>query len=208
MLIYDSDDTSVAILEKYDFHNAPPRAASLHFNEKITADNRKFGGIHPLVSLESHQSNLAKLVEKALAHLPIARAEDSEAAVIYRRANDGFTRHRKPDFISVTRGPGVRSSLATGIDMAKGLAVGWQIPIIGVNHMAAHSLTPRLVSAMEREGSIEKEDPTFPFLSLLVSGGHTMIVHSKEVNKHEILASTSDIAIGEMIDKAARLILP
>ena len=112
-----------------------------------------------------------------------------------------------PDFITVTRGPGIRSSLSTGLDTAKGLAVAWQRPLVAINHMQAHALTPRLVAALENDVA-EKVDPKFPFFSLLVSGGHTMLVHSKELVDHQILASTHDIAIGDMIDKCARLVLP
>lgn len=100
----------------------------------------------------------------------------------------------------------MRSSLATGLDTAKGLAVAWQIPLVAVNHMQAHALTPRLVSALS--GSSPNAAPAFPFLSLLVSGGHTLLVHSRELTDHAVLATTTDIAIGDCIDKIARLVLP
>ena len=100
----------------------------------------------------------------------------------------------------------MRSSLTTGIDTAKGLAVAWQVPLVGVNHMQAHALTPRLVSLLENPTKSPK--PDFPFLSLLVSGGHTLLVQSKSVTAHKILATTTDIAIGDAIDKIARLVLP
>lgn len=98
----------------------------------------------------------------------------------------------------------MRSNLCVGLDTAKGLAVAWQIPFVGVHHMQAHLLTPRLVSALD--GSTAK--PEFPFVSILVSGGHSMLVTSKSITDHEILATTADIAIGETLDKSARLILP
>jgi N6-L-threonylcarbamoyladenine synthase len=102
----------------------------------------------------------------------------------------------------------MRANLITGLDTAKGLAVAWQVPLLGVNHMQAHALTPRLVSALSESGDLHVPQPTFPFLTLLVSGGHTMLVHSKRLCEHEILANTTDIAIGDMIDKCARDILP
>ena len=101
----------------------------------------------------------------------------------------------------------MRSSLATGIDTAKGLAVGWQVPVVGVNHMQAHALTPRLVSAMAPSLTPVVE-PAFPFLSLLVSGGHTLLLHSTGLIDHTVLATTSDIAIGDAVDKMARVVLP
>ena len=100
----------------------------------------------------------------------------------------------------------MRSSLTTGLDTAKGLAVAWQIPLVGVNHMQAHALTPRLVSALA--GSSTNAAPAFPFLSLLVSGGHTLLVHSRALTDHAILATTTDIAIGDCIDKIARVVIP
>lgn len=181
----------------------------MHFHEKITADSRQYQGIHPLIALESHQSNVASLIAKALSHLPKASvADDSSApdAVIVRDGCDKV-RKQKPDIVTVTRGPGMRSSLSVGLDTAKGLAVAWQVPLLAINHMQAHALTPRLVSALSQDVSVPS-DPAFPFLSLLISGGHTLLVHSKALAEHEILASTADIAIGDAIDKIARLLLP
>ena len=100
----------------------------------------------------------------------------------------------------------MRSSLATGLDTAKGLAVAWGIPVVGVNHMQAHALTPRLISALTTD--VEVPEPAFPFLSLLVSGGHTLLVHSRALTDHVIIATTTDIAVGDAIDKLARDVLP
>ncbi|KAB2108094.1 hypothetical protein AG0111_0g3915 [Alternaria gaisen] len=129
---------------------------------------------------------------------------------------------RLPDFVSVTRGPGMRSNLFTGLDTAKGLAVAWQKPLVGVHHMQAHALTPRMVSALEAH--VEQKDPSaqtvlhdptttkitpkFPFLSVLASGGHTLLIHSASLTDHRVLGSTNDIAIGECLDKIARVVLP
>lgn len=208
-----SDDTSVAIVEK---HNAIPvsdvrkatRAATLHFHEKITADSRQYQGIHPIVALDSHRENLAKLVNKALKALPAHAAPDQDDSIntIMVREDSRCLIRRKPDFVSVTRGPGMRSHLSVGLDTAKGLSVAWQIPMVGVHHMQAHALTPRLVSALEQEvGS--PACPAFPFFSLLVSGGHSMLILSRSLTDHETLASTSDIAVGEALDKIARKVL-
>lgn len=196
------DDTSVAILEKH-----PNSAATLHFHAKITSDNRGTRGIDPIVAHESHQKNLAGLVNEALQSLPPTL---SNTGIFVKDGTSSSTLRQKPDFVTATRGPGMRANLITGIDTAKGLAVAWQIPFLGVNHMQAHALTPRLVSALRRKSEIEHSevDPSFPFLTLLVSGGNTMLVHSKGLCDHKILASTVDIAVGDMIDKAARDILP
>lgn len=197
------DDTSVAVLERHDHpatspasppwpsssHPAlhPGPAATLHFHQKVTADTSPYNGIHPVVALESHQTSLALLVEQAIQHLPHAR---------------------RPDFISVTRGPGMRSNLSVGLDTAKGLSTAWQVPLLGVHHMQAHALTPRLISALSSSAVSSTSRPRFPFLTMLVSGGHTMLIDSRDLTHHTILATTQDIAIGDCLDKAARAILP
>jgi N6-L-threonylcarbamoyladenine synthase len=113
------DDTSVAIVEK---GSRDGRAtARLHFHKKVTSNNTEYQGVHPLVSLQSHQENLATLIKEAVDYLPMR--DESLAA---QGTVDPPTR-RLPDFISVTRGPGMRSNLFTGLDTAKGLAVAWQV---------------------------------------------------------------------------------
>ncbi|RYP51977.1 hypothetical protein DL768_002773 [Monosporascus sp. mg162] len=235
------DDTCVAVLEKL-----PSGAARLHFNEKITSDNRAFRGVHPLTAVASHTAHLAPLVRRALRSLPEASSAATTPATSPKGpcARGGGSNNdsgdgkeilwvdgrprAKPDFVAVTRGPGMTSNLATGLNTAKGLAVAWDVPLLGVNHMQAHALTPRLVSALEKGegataaaaaaegggGEEEQEDrrrqydPAFPFLSLLVSGGHTLLVRSESLTSHAILAQALNIAVGDMIDKCARAILP
>lgn len=120
----------------------------------------------------------------------------------------------------------MRSNLSTGLDTAKGLALAWGIPFIGVHHMQAHALAPRLKHeldkypdlALSHDGNLHSiesfpsfkpaPDVKFPFLSLLVSGGHTMLLHSKGITNHESLGATRDIAIGDALDKIGREILP
>lgn len=103
----------------------------------------------------------------------------------------------------------MRSNLSTGLDTGKALSVAWQIPFVGVHHMQAHLLTPRLVSSLERSKDASfMTKPEFPFLSILVSGGHSILVKSASITEHEVMASSVDIAIGESLDKSAREILP
>ena len=192
-------------------HGVARQVTIVHFHEKVTADNRKHKGIHPMIALDSHQVNLGQLVAKALRNLPAPKDDSHKSNSkkiidIYEPAKGEMMPKQKPDFISVTRGPGIRSSLSTGVDTAKGLAVAWQIPLIGINHMQAHALTSRLVSMLENPGLLV--EPAFPFISLLVSGGHTLLVHSKSLISHQILSTTTDIAIGDCLDKCARHILP
>ncbi|KAI5258806.1 peptidase M22, glycoprotease [Aureobasidium subglaciale] len=190
------DDTSVAIVEKHK-----DASATLHFHKKVTANTAAYNGIHPVVALESHQSSLAPLLQEALTHLPPSQVDSDPRRTLYH----GTTSRMKPDFISATRGPGMRSNLSVGLDAGKALAVAWDIPVLGIHHMQAHALTPRLVSALE---SRPASGPNFPFLSALVSGGHSMLIESTGLTDHRILATTGDIALGDCLDKAARAILP
>lgn len=203
------DDTCVAILELNDHPSSNKRdsLASVHFHERITADNHENRGIDPLKALDSHRQNLALLVSKSLQSLPAA--SDGPAR---RQKRHSSLRHgcpkRLPDFVTVTRGPGMRSNLSCGLDTAKGLAVAWQVPLLAVHHMQAHALTPRLVHALGPHCSLSNLRPKFPFLSLLVSGGHSMLIHSKSLTEHKTLATTRNIAVGEALDKIGRLVLP
>ncbi|KAL2213577.1 hypothetical protein CC79DRAFT_1362386 [Sarocladium strictum] len=199
------DDTAVAIL------SCPSRSpASLLFNERISSDNRAFKGVHPAAAVIGHSTALAKLVRRAINHLP--RPTDRQLSqtpstgvskLCY--ADDGSPR-LVPDFVSVTRGPGMTRNLGIGMDTAKGLSLAWNIPFIGVHHMQAHALTPQLVTALASETS--SPQPHFPFLSLLVSGGHTQLVLSSSLTSHSIIATSVDSAIGNVLDQTARLILP
>lgn len=179
------DDTCVAVLEKH-----PSSGATLHFNGKVTSDSRQFGGVHPAVAVAGHTQHLGPLLQKAITHLPSPLA--------------------KPDFVTVTRGPGMAQNLAAGLNTAKGLALAWDVPLLGVNHMQAHALTPRLVTALSAGQSRPYGPaPSFPFLSLLVSGGHTMLVLSESLTVHRILVpNLSGLAVGDMLDKTARLLVP
>lgn len=163
--------------------------AKLVYNGRVTSNNLKYGGIHPLRTMESHHANIAKLVWKAMI------------------STEGV----KPDLVAVTKGPGMRNNLQAGIDVAKGLSVAWGKPLVGVHHMHAHALSLRLHRALSDpcgHSVLEQKATALPYLSLLVSGGHTLLVHSESVTKHRILASTTDIAIGDCLDKIARLVLP
>lgn len=125
------DDTSVAIVEKKVENGRA--VAKLHFHKKVTANNAEYQGVHPLVSLRSHQENLAHLVSEAISHLPPKSPshdhgfENGNTPAQRVDAPADTTKRRLPDFVSVTRGPGMRSNLFTGLDTAKGLAVAWQV---------------------------------------------------------------------------------
>ncbi len=102
----------------------------------------------------------------------------------------------KPDAIAYTAGPGLVGALMVGGGMANGLGIAWNCPVIPVHHMEGHLLAPML----------EAEPPAFPFLALLVSGGHTMLIAVGGLGQYELLGTTLDDAVGEAFDKTAKLI--
>lgn len=165
------DDATVALI--YRPKNQPPVLVE-HVKESL--DNTTAGGIIPLDARNHHQKHLAPMVK------------------------DLLTRHgiKRPDIVAATRGPGMIGSLSAGYNLAKGLCVAWDVPLVGVHHMLGHLVTPRFFQGPDQAV------PQYPFVSLLVSGGHTMLVLSKSALEHKVLANTVDIAIGDMLDKCAR----
>lgn len=102
----------------------------------------------------------------------------------------------RPDAIAYTAGPGLVGALMVGGGLANGLGLAWHRPVIPVHHMEGHLLAPML----------EEEAPAYPFLALLVSGGHTMLVSVAALGQYRVLGSTLDDAVGEAFDKTAKLL--
>ena len=102
----------------------------------------------------------------------------------------------KPDAIAYTAGPGLAGALMVGSGLANGLGLAWDCPVIPVHHMEGHLLAPML----------EDEPPEFPFLALLVSGGHSMLIAVSGLGEYELLGTTLDDAVGEAFDKSAKLL--
>lgn len=100
----------------------------------------------------------------------------------------------RPQLVAVTAGPGLVGSLVVGVSVAKGLAWSWGIPIVAVNHVEAHAYAAAL------EGKL----PGYPFLALVVSGGHTLLAEVRDVDDMEILGQTMDDALGEAYDKVSK----
>ncbi|PWN47594.1 peptidase M22, glycoprotease [Violaceomyces palustris] len=138
-------------------------------------DHSSTNGIHPLHAALNHNANLPKTIVEAF--------------------NQAGLHYADVDAVAVTRGPGMASSLGVGLTCAKTFSSLFAKPLIYVHHMQAHALTPLLT---------EKTGPSFPFLTLLVSGGHTMLVLAKGINEFSILATTGDDSIGDAFDKVAR----
>jgi N6-L-threonylcarbamoyladenine synthase len=141
----------------------------------------RYGGVVPELASRAHQQNIVPVVDTAIKQAGI-QVSDIDA-------------------VAFTRGPGLLGSLLVGASFAKGLTAALGIPIIEVNHLQAHILVHFI---MERGG--EDHAPGFPFLCLLVSGGHTQLVLVKDHHNMEIIGRTIDDAAGEAFDKCAKLL--
>ena len=142
--------------------------------------HRRYGGVVPELASRAHQQNIVPVVSQALDQADIKMEE--------------------VDALAFTRGPGLLGSLLVGTSFAKGLAVASGKPIIEVNHLQGH-----ILSHFVKVPGAENRQPKFPFLCLLVSGGHTQIVRVDNHLDFEILGRTIDDAVGEAFDKCAKL---
>ena len=140
------------------------------------AIHAKYGGIVPEVASRQHQENIGIVIDAALQQAGVKTA-DLKA-------------------IACTTGPGLLGSLTVGLSFAKAMALSLDIPFIGVNHMKAHVLSHFIDNPM----------PSFPFLNLTVSGGHTQIVLVRSVYDMEVIGNTRDDAAGEAFDKSGKLL--
>lgn len=140
----------------------------------------KYGGVIPELASRAHQQNIIPVVDTAL--------------------KDAGVDIDKIDAIAFTRGPGLLGSLLVGTSFTKGLALSHNIPMVEVNHLQGHILS-HFIDLPDRE----LPHPEFPFLCLLVSGGHTQIVKVNSPLEMEIIGSTIDDAAGEAFDKCAKV---
>ncbi|MDE0560113.1 tRNA (adenosine(37)-N6)-threonylcarbamoyltransferase complex transferase subunit TsaD [Algoriphagus sp. NF] len=138
--------------------------------------HEKYGGVVPELASRAHQENIVPVVQEALDSASISKSELSA--------------------IAFTRGPGLMGALLVGVSFAKAMAQALDIPLIEVNHMQAHVLAH----------FIEDPKPTFPFLCLTVSGGHTQLVKVNSALDMQVIGETRDDAVGEAFDKTAKLL--
>ena len=136
----------------------------------------EYGGVVPELASRDHIRKTVPLIREAMAE---AKLELSDL-----------------DGIAYTSGPGLIGALMVGASIGRSLAWGLKIPAIGVHHMEGHLLAPML----------EDPAPEFPFIALLVSGGHTMLVHVKAIGNYTILGESLDDAVGEAFDKTAKML--
>lgn len=161
-------------------------SAAVLMNDRVLSNvtanqaiHAQYGGVIPELASRAHQQNIVPVVEMALQKANITLKELSA--------------------IAFTQGPGLMGSLLVGGSFAKSLAMALQIPLIGVHHMQAHILA----HFIDEEGY---KKPSFPFLALTISGGHTQIVKVSDYFSMEVIGETTDDAVGEAFDKSAKIL--
>ena len=166
------DDTSAAVIKNGELLSNVMASQDVH---------NAYGGVVPELASRAHQQNIVPVIDRAL-KLSGVTEKDLGA-------------------IAFTRGPGLLGSLMVGTSFAKGLSISLNLPLIDVNHLQGHLLSPFI-----KEPAKEREFPSFPYLSLLVSGGHTQIVRVDDFLSYTIMGATIDDAVGEAFDKCAKLL--
>ena len=152
------------------------RGLLAHALHSQIAMHREYGGVVPELASRDHIRRALPLLEEVLERSGAARGDI--------------------DAIAYTQGPGLAGALLVGASIANSLAMAWDKPTIGIHHLEGHLLSPLLVD----------EPPPFPFVALLVSGGHTQLMRVTDVGVYETLGETLDDAAGEAFDKTAKLL--
>ncbi|MGD0958730.1 MAG: tRNA (adenosine(37)-N6)-threonylcarbamoyltransferase complex transferase subunit TsaD [Methylomonas sp.] len=135
-----------------------------------------YGGVVPELASRDHIRKLAPLIRQTLADGRLSAADIGGVAY--------------------TAGPGLMGALLVGAAMARSLAWTWQVPAIAIHHMEGHLLAPML----------EERPPAFPFVALLISGGHTLLIEVRGIGRYQVLGESLDDAAGEAFDKTAKLL--
>ena len=161
-------------------------SAAVLCNDKVLSNvvarqaiHEEYGGVVPELASRAHQQNIVPVIDVAIKKAGITKEELS--------------------CIAFTQGPGLMGSLLVGGSFAKSLSMALDIPLIAVNHMKAHILA----HFINEEGF---DKPTFPFLAMTISGGHTQIVRVNSFFEMEIIGETTDDAVGEAFDKSAKIL--
>lgn len=152
------------------------RGLLAHALHSQVALHQPYGGVVPELASRDHVRRLLPLLEQVLA-----------AAKLKASDLDG---------VGYTAGPGLLGALMVGAMVGRSLAMGWGVPALGIHHMEGHLLAPMLTAA----------PPRFPFVALLVSGGHSQLVRVQGLGDYELLGDTLDDAAGEAFDKTAKLL--
>ncbi|HWU24442.1 MAG TPA: tRNA (adenosine(37)-N6)-threonylcarbamoyltransferase complex transferase subunit TsaD [Candidatus Paceibacterota bacterium] len=216
------DETAVSVLD-----GTAGEGTSAHFTLLGNAllsqidIHKEYGGVYPMIAKREHAKNLVPLLGSALEQAGMYRKTaielnsdlQNDITQILER-EPGLTdamlvflsgvERPEIDAIAVTAGPGLEPALWVGVNFAKALARAWNLPIISVNHMEGHICAA--LAQLEDPQHISIPNIELPLLSLLISGGHTELVLSKEWGSFELVGATRDDAVGEAFDKVARML--
>jgi N6-L-threonylcarbamoyladenine synthase len=182
------DETAIALL---DINGALERPDIKVLGNTLLSQvklHEKYGGVYPNLAKREHEKNLPPLLEQTLKEAGYTLTDDQQ-----------LTTDNDIDCIAVTAGPGLEPALWTGITFAEALGKRWGKPVIPVNHMEGHVFS--VLYDMSNTECL-----TLPALALLVSGGHTELVHIKDFDNYKIIGQTRDDAVGEAFDKVARML--
>ena len=173
------DETGVALVKAAD--GLPGAVATwpvllAHALHSQIEMHQAYGGVVPELASRDHIRRVIPLTQSVLDQAGFQAAEI--------------------DVVAFTRGPGLAGALLVGAGVAAGLAAAWRKPLLGVHHLEGHLLSPFL----------SQDPPTFPFVALLVSGGHTQLMQVNTVGDYALLGETIDDAAGEAFDKSAKLL--
>lgn len=213
------DETAIAVLD------CTSSETSKHFHILGNAllsqidIHKEYGGVYPAIAKREHAKNLVPILNASLEEAQLL-GESTQSIDDTLRENLAMLLAREPglfdallaflqntetpaiDAIAVTNGPGLEPALWVGVNFAKALALAWNKPLVGVNHMEGHLLAGL---ATIKDGAIKIENVQLPVLALLISGGHTELVVMREWLVYELLGATRDDAVGEAFDKVARM---
>jgi N6-L-threonylcarbamoyladenine synthase len=180
------DETAAAVVEDGQriLSNVVASQVELH---------AQYGGVFPEIASRAHIETIVPVIDQAM-----------------KEAHMGY---EDLDAVAVTYGPGLAGSLLVGVNAAKGIALGRDLPLVGVNHLEAHIYAhwlepkqPPLASSPPAGGTEGGKELEFPLLALLVSGGHTELILMRDHGDYEYLGGTLDDAAGEAFDKVGRLL--
>ena len=176
------DDTSASVLRAQENDNKLEKIEALSNVVSSQTDlHAGYGGVYPFLAKREHQKNLPVVLKKAIQNFDISKLK----------------------FITVTQGPGLDPCLWTGINFAQDLAKKYNLPLVGANHLEAHFLANLLTLGISQD---EFTKNYLPAISLVVSGGHTILFLANAIGDYKLLGQTVDDAAGECFDKAARIL--
>ena len=197
------DETAIAVIE-FEGNNFQIISEKLYSQVDT---HQEYGGVFPTIAKREHSKILPKLTLSALTQSRNIIENDLDVSVEDRNEllageiNSVFNGKgiEGIDYIAITNGPGLAPALWVGVTFANILSKIYNIPVIPVNHMEGH-----IYGSLIKENSLI--EPDYPILSLLISGGHTELVLSKEKGQYEKIGKTLDDAVGETFDKVARML--